>query len=111
MRTHTHFFSASLRPPIAFWTLPSTLSALPSASSLASPVALPTVSLTEPLIFFAGPAIRCVTRLVIVPVAYETLKFAGYKVTLPGGTKEGLKTRTAKILVQEYNAGTVHSSR
>jgi hypothetical protein len=41
--------------------------------------------------------------LVIVPVAYETLKFAGYKVTLPGGTKEGLKMRTAKILVQEYN--------
>jgi len=29
--------------------------------------------------------------LVIVPVPYETLKFAGYKVTLPGGTKEGLK--------------------
>jgi hypothetical protein len=41
--------------------------------------------------------------LVIVPVPYETLKFAGYKVTLPGGTKEGLKMRTAKILVQEYN--------
>ena len=31
----------------------------------------------------------CVTRLVVVP--YETLKFAGNKVTLPGGTKEGLK--------------------
>jgi hypothetical protein len=27
--------------------------------------------------------------LVVVP--YETLKFAGNKVTLPGGTKEGLK--------------------
>src|SRR5208282_4508108 len=26
---HTHFFSASLRPPMAFWTLPTTLSALP----------------------------------------------------------------------------------
>src|SRR5512133_284418 len=57
-RTHTHFFSASLRPPIAFWTLPSTLSALPSACSLASPVALPMVSLIEPLISFADPAIR-----------------------------------------------------
>ena len=41
------------------------------------------------------------TRLVVVP--YDTLKFAGNKVTLPGGTKEGLKMRTAKILVQEYN--------
>src|SRR5271166_4136121 len=29
------------------------------------------------------------TRLVVVP--YDTLKFAGDKVTLPGGTKEGLK--------------------
>jgi hypothetical protein len=29
------------------------------------------------------------TRLVVVP--YETLKFAGNKVILPGGTKEGLK--------------------
>src|SRR5271163_2641322 len=48
----------SLRPPIAFWTLPSTLSALPSDSSLASPVALPTVSLIEPLISFTAPAIR-----------------------------------------------------
>jgi hypothetical protein len=28
-------------------------------------------------------------RLVVVP--YDTLKFAGNKVTLPGGTKEGLK--------------------
>src|SRR6266446_2714332 len=52
------FLSASLRPPTAFWTLPSTLSALPSASSLASPVALPMVSLIEPLISFADPAIR-----------------------------------------------------
>src|ERR1700730_7436867 len=53
-----YFFSASLRPPTAFWTLPSTLSALPSASSLVSPVALPMVSLIEPLISFADPAIR-----------------------------------------------------
>src|SRR6202022_3332351 len=53
-----YFVSASLRPPTAFWTLPSTLSALPSASSLASPVALPMVSLIEPLISFADPAIR-----------------------------------------------------
>jgi hypothetical protein len=30
------------------------------------------------------------TRLVVVP--YETLKFSGNKVMLPGGTKEGLKT-------------------
>ena len=30
------------------------------------------------------------TRLVVVP--YDTLKFTGNKVTLPGGTKEGLKT-------------------
>ena len=29
------------------------------------------------------------SRLVVVP--YETLRFAGNKVTLPGGTKEGLK--------------------
>ena len=29
------------------------------------------------------------TRLVVVP--YDTLNFAGNKVTLPGGTKEGLK--------------------
>jgi hypothetical protein len=29
------------------------------------------------------------TRLVVVP--YDTLRFAGNKVTLPGGTKEGLK--------------------
>jgi hypothetical protein len=29
------------------------------------------------------------TRLVVVP--YDTLKFAGNKVILPGGTKEGLK--------------------
>src|SRR6201993_1366542 len=53
-----YFVSASLRPPTALWTLPSTLSALPSASSLASPVALPMVSLIEPLISFADPAIR-----------------------------------------------------
>ncbi len=30
------------------------------------------------------------TRLVVVP--YDTLKFTGNKVMLPGGTKEGLKT-------------------
>src|SRR3984893_10086930 len=53
-----YFFSVSLRLPTAFWILPSTLSALPSASSLASPVALPIVSLIEPLISFADPAIR-----------------------------------------------------
>ena len=29
------------------------------------------------------------TRLVVVP--YDTLKFSGNKVILPGGTKEGLK--------------------
>jgi hypothetical protein len=29
------------------------------------------------------------TRLAVVP--YETLRFADKKVTLPGGTKEGLK--------------------
>ena len=43
-----YFFSASFKPPITFWILPSTLSLLPSASSLASPVTLPMVSLTEP---------------------------------------------------------------
>jgi hypothetical protein len=29
------------------------------------------------------------TRLVVVP--YDTLNFAGNKVTLPGGTRDGLK--------------------
>ena len=33
------------------------------------------------------------TRLVVVP--YDELKFTGNKVTLPGGTKEGLKTLPA----------------
>src|SRR5512132_2618956 len=50
--------SASLRPPTAFWILPFILSALPSASSLRSPTALPRVSLTEPLICLADPAMR-----------------------------------------------------
>src|SRR5580658_1380671 len=43
---------------MAFWTLPSTLSALPSDCSFASPAALPMAALTEPLISFAAPAIR-----------------------------------------------------
>src|SRR5580704_14396054 len=67
-----YFFSASLRPPIAFWTLPATLSALPSDCSLASPTALPMVSLTEPLISFAAPAIR---SLSMTTFSYDGHKF------------------------------------
>src|SRR6185437_2403496 len=70
--THLHFFNASSRPPIAFSTLPSTLSALPSACSLASPTALPMVSLTEPLISFAAPAIR---SLFITSFSYDGHNF------------------------------------
>ncbi len=48
----------SLAPPTAFWTLPSVLSALPSAVSLASPSTLPAASLTVPSTCFAEPIMR-----------------------------------------------------
>jgi hypothetical protein len=43
-------------PPTVFCTLPSVLSAFPSASVLASPVTLPTVSLILPFACFAAPS-------------------------------------------------------
>src|SRR5579872_4453650 len=49
---------ASLALPTAFCTRPSALSALPSASVLASPVALPQVSLTAPFACLAAPFTR-----------------------------------------------------
>jgi len=50
------------------------------------------------------------TRLVIVP--YDALKFADNKVTLPGGTKDGLRTarvqvRNAVIAVETEGAAAV----
>src|SRR5690606_17567351 len=47
--------TASLALPTPFWMLPSAFSALPSACMLLSPVALPTLSLTVPVTFFADP--------------------------------------------------------
>src|SRR5215208_7416613 len=44
---------ASLSPPMAFWTLPSALSALPSAWSFESPSTLPAPSFRLPFICFA----------------------------------------------------------
>src|ERR1700719_4984765 len=61
--------AAFLRLPTVFWAAPSTLSALPPHSSVVSPVALPTVSLTEPCTSFAVPSI-----LSIVPCAPELLE-------------------------------------
>ena len=49
---------ASLTPPTAFWTLPSTWSARPSAFSFSSPVTLPAASLTLPPMFLAAPSTR-----------------------------------------------------
>src|SRR5580698_7983482 len=43
---------------MAFWTFPSALSLLPSAVSLASPRALPAVSLMAPLASLAEPTMR-----------------------------------------------------
>src|SRR5438270_3786593 len=53
-----------LRSPTMFWAAPSTLSVLPLHSSLLSPAALPTVSLTEPCTSLAVPSI-----LSVVPCA------------------------------------------
>src|SRR4051812_10472688 len=65
--------TASLMPPIAFWTLPAAFCALPSPSSLASPVALPATSFTLPLACSQEPSAR---SLSMVPspflVAMET---------------------------------------
>src|SRR5579859_1674769 len=77
-----YFFSASLTvsltPPIAFWTLPLALSARPSDSSFASPTALPTACLTEPLISFTEPAIRSLSMATILlgqklPLAHDAI--------------------------------------
>src|SRR6185437_16161760 len=59
--------SVSLSPPMAFWTLPSILSALPSDSSLASPTALPTICLTAPLTCFADPTTRSLSMIFSPP--------------------------------------------
>src|SRR5690606_8804527 len=48
----------SLAPPTVFCTLPSTLSALPSACSLLSPVILPSASFTAPLACLPAPSTR-----------------------------------------------------
>jgi hypothetical protein len=58
-----YFLNESLRPPTAFWNLPSTLSFFPSAVSYASPTALPTASLMTPFACFAAPAIRSLSML------------------------------------------------
>src|SRR5579862_1564031 len=66
MMTDLYFFSASLRPPIAFWTLPSTLSVWPSDCIFVSPTALPIATLTEPLASFAAPSIRSLFILLLL---------------------------------------------
>ena len=48
----------SLAPPTVFCTLPSALSALPSAWVFVSPVTLPNASFTAPLTCLAAPSIR-----------------------------------------------------
>jgi hypothetical protein len=48
-----------------------------------------TIGKVDDLLLSVGGFLGMGTRLVIVP--YDTLNFAGNKVTLSGGTKEGLK--------------------
>src|SRR3712207_5305140 len=50
--------TVSLAPPTVFWTLPSALSALPSACIFLSPMTLPAASFTAPLACLAAPPIR-----------------------------------------------------
>src|SRR3954451_18850624 len=53
-------------PPTAFWTLPLTLSILPSASSFESPVSLPAPSLTLPFMFVIEPSTRSLSAITVL---------------------------------------------
>src|SRR4051794_31505173 len=59
-------FNASLMPPTAFWTLPLTLSILPSASSFESPVSLPAPSFTLPFMFVIEPSTRSLSAMTVL---------------------------------------------
>src|SRR5580704_16315912 len=68
--------AASRAPPTLLCTLPTTLSALPSASILVSPVMWPTPSLIAPLACFSAPSIRSLSIVMLLfdvpPVATAT---------------------------------------
>src|SRR5260370_3658702 len=71
---HGYLFSVSFIPPTAFWTSPAALSAVPSAFSVASPVALPAASVTEPFSSFAAPAIRSLFMILHLGVGLAAAK-------------------------------------
>jgi hypothetical protein len=88
-------------PPMAFWILPSASSFLPSALSLASPVALPAASFTAPLACLAAPAIRSLFMAVISPL----LSLSRDRFRPRGSCLPSLPGRVRRLLRRQPPAG------